>query len=298
MAQFGRLITAMVTPMGASGEVDYAQAKRLARALVGSGSDGLVLSGTTGEAATLSADEKLRLFAEVKDEIGGSAAVIAGTGNYSTQETIRLTQEAARAGADAALLVTPYYNKPSQAGLVAHYTRVAESVSLPLILYNIPSRTSLHMAAETQIALSRLPNIIGTKEGSGRLDEVARIISDAEPGFLVWSGDDEATLPILALGGYGVISVTSHLVGRQMRRMIEAFIAGQVSEAASIHRGLLPLMKALFVTTNPTPVKHALNRLGFAVGGPRLPLVAPSDEDAAKIERELARHVIDLPLPV
>lgn len=298
MARFGRLITAMATPMDASGAVDYAQAKRLARALVASGSEGLVVSGTTGEAPTLSVDEKLRLFAAIKEEVGGSAHVIAGTGTYSTGETVRLTREAERTGVDGALLVTPYYNKPSQTGLLAHYAKVAESTSLPLILYNVPSRTSLHMTADTQIALSRLPNIVGTKEASGRYDEIARIISEAEPGFLVWSGDDETTLPILALGGYGVISVASHLVGRQMREMIERHAAGDVTEAARLHRGLLPLFKALFITTNPVPVKHALNHVGFAVGGPRLPLVGPDGAEAAAIERELARHVIDIPLPV
>lgn len=295
---FGRVITAMVTPMDASGAVNYAQAKRLARALVESGSEGLVVSGTTGESPTLTADEKLRVFAAVKEEIGSDAAVIAGTGNYSTAETLHLTREAERAGVDGALLVVPYYNKPSQAGLVAHFTKIAESTSLPLILYNVPSRTSLHMTADTQIALSRLPNIAGTKEASGRLDEIARIIAEARPGFLVWSGDDESTLPILSLGGYGVVSVASHLVGRQLRTMIERFVAGDVAEAARLHRGLLPLFKSLFITTNPVPVKHALNHVGFAVGGTRLPLVAPAEAEARVIERELARHVIDIPLPV
>lgn len=298
MTQFGRLITAMVTPMDASGGVDYAQAKRLARALVASGSQGLAICGTTGESPTLSPDEKLRLFAAIKDEVGAGATVLAGTGGHNTAEVSHLTREAERTGVDGSLQVTPYYNRPSQAGLVAHFTAIAESTSLPLMLYNVPSRTSVNMTAETQIALSRIPNIIGTKEASGRLDQIAQIISDAEPGFLVWSGDDESTLPILGIGGYGVVSVASHLVGRQIARMIERHAAGDTAEAARIHRGLLPLYKALFITTNPVPVKHALNARGFAVGGTRLPLVGTTAAEAAAIERELERHVIDLPVVV
>ncbi|MSQ61375.1 MAG: 4-hydroxy-tetrahydrodipicolinate synthase [Dehalococcoidia bacterium] len=296
--RFGRLLTAMATPMDSSGAIDYAQAKRLARALVASGSEGLVISGTTGEAPTLTQEEKLRLFAAVKDEVGGQAAVIAGTGNYSTAETVEFTREAERLGVDGALVITPYYNKPSQAGLLAHFTRIAESTALPLILYNVPSRTALNMTADTQIALSRLPNIVGTKDASGMLDQIARIIEESEHGFSVWSGDDEATLPILAIGGWGVISVASHLVGLQIRTMIERFVAGDTAEAARIHRRLLPLVKALFITTSPVPLKHALNHMGFAVGATRLPLVGPEPAEAQVIERELARQTIDLALSV
>lgn len=298
MARFGRMITAMVTPMDSSGAVDYAQAKRLARALVDSGSEGVVVSGTTGESPTLSLDEKLLLFEAIKDELGSDASVIAGTGGYNTEEAVHLTREAERIGVDGSLQVTPYYNKPSQAGLVAHFTRIADATTLPLILYNVPGRTSVDMTAETQVALSRVPNIVGTKEASGRLDKIAQIIGDAEPGFLVWSGDDESTLPILGVGGYGVISVAGHLVGRQIAAMIRRHVAGDVEEAARMHRALLPLFKALFVTTNPVPVKYALNAKGFPVGETRLPLVGPSDAEARAIDHELQRHAIDLPLPV
>ena len=296
--RFGRLLTAMATPMDASGAIDYAQARRLARALVASGSEGLVISGTTGEAPTLTHEEKLRLFTAVKDEVGGRAAVIAGTGNYSTAETVELTREAERLGVDGALVITPYYNKPSQAGLLAHFTAIAESTALPLILYNVPSRTALNMTADTQIALSRIPNIVGAKDASGLLDQIARIIEESEPGFGVWSGDDETTLPVLAIGGWGVVSVASHLVGLQIRTMIERFLAGDTAEAARLHRRLLPLIKALFITTSPAPLKHALNHVGFAVGGTRLPLVGPELAQAEVIERELARQTIDLALPV
>ena len=292
MKELGRLLTAMVTPFDERGEVDYEQAKRLALALLGSGSDGLVVSGTTGESPTLSKEEKLRLFAEVKSAIGDRGSVVAGTGSYNTAESIELTKEAERAGADAILLVVPYYNKPTQDGLFQHFRAIAGGTSLPCILYNVPSRTVTSLAAETVIKLSEVENIAGVKEASGNLDQITKIIEGTDEGFLVYSGNDSDTLPIMALGGYGVISVASHLVGSQIREMIESFISGDNVRAAGIHRHLLPLINALFIVSNPVPVKYALNKTGFPVGKPRLPLTEPDERSASQIEATLKNYKI------
>jgi 4-hydroxy-tetrahydrodipicolinate synthase len=298
MAEIGRLLTAMATPFDRDGQVDFAQAGRLAQALLDSGSDGLVVAGTTGEAPTLTVKEKWRLFAEVRKATGGRGAVVAGTGNYNTAESIELTREAERIGVDAVLLTVPYYNKPTQEGLFRHFEAIARSTSLPCILYNVPSRTITDMSAETTLRLSRIPNIIGIKEASGNLAQIANIIQGARSDFRVWSGNDEDTLPILAIGGYGVVSVASHLVGGQIQRMIAAFLDGRADEAAEIHRRLLPLVKSLFLIGNPSPLKYALNRVGFEVGTPRLPLVEPDEPVAAKIREALAAQRIDLPVAV
>jgi len=296
MKELGRLLTAMVTPFDDRGEVDYGQAKKLALALLNSGSDGLVVVGTTGESPTLVREEELRLFTEVKSAVGERGAVVAGTGSNSTAEAMEATKEAERTGVDACLLVVPYYNKPTQEGLYQHFATIAGSTSLPCILYNVPSRTVTSLSAETVIKLSHIDNIIGVKEASGNLDQVSRIISGAREGFLVWSGNDGDTLPILTLGGYGVISVASHLVGNQIREMIDSFVRGEVGEAASIHRRLLPLVNTLFIVSNPIPVKYALNHLGFRVGKPRLPLTQPDDKSAALIKETLKNYKIDLPV--
>ncbi|TET25784.1 MAG: 4-hydroxy-tetrahydrodipicolinate synthase [Dehalococcoidia bacterium] len=296
MKEVGRLLTAMVTPFDEGGKVDYEQAKRLALALLNSGSDGLVISGTTGESPTLSRQEKLRLFGEIKSAVGDKGAVIAGSGSYNTAESLELTKEAERAGVDACLLVVPYYNKPSQDGLYQHFKTIARGVNLPCILYNVPSRTITSLSAETTVKLSRVDNIIGTKEASGNLGQIARIISNARDGFIVWSGNDGDTLPILALGGYGVISVASHLVGNQIKGMMDSFFSGKMKEAATTHRHLLPLINALFIASNPTPLKYALNFIGFNVGQPRLPLTEPDEKAAAIIRETLKNYHIDLPL--
>lgn len=296
MERLGRLITAMVTPFDDSGEVDLGQAKRLTLALLKSGSEGLVVSGTTGESPTLSKEEKLRLFAEVKSAVGNQGRVIAGCGNNNTRESIRLTMEAEKVGVDAILLVVPYYNKPMQEGLFQHFKAIAESTSLPCILYNVPSRTVTSLSVETTIRLSQIDNIVGIKEASGNLEQVAKIIQGTGKDFLVWSGNDTDTLPILALGGYGVISVASHLVGDQIRRMIEEFLGTKTQEAAVIHRDLLPLINALFIISNPIPVKYALNYIGFPVGKPRLPLTEPDEKSKAVIEATLKNYRLDLPV--
>ena len=296
MAEIGRLITAMVTPFDDQGEVDYEQAKALAKALVASGSDGVLVSGTTGESPTLTDEEKLRLWAEVKDALGESGAVIAGTGNYSTAESIELSKEAEQQGVDGILLVVPYYNKPPQEGLYQHFKAIAESVNLPCMLYNVTSRTSLNMTDETTIRLSHIDNIVGIKEAGSDMDQITRIIDGAKEGFRVWSGNDNETYYMMATGGYGVVSVASHLVGNQISQMMGYLLEGDVENAAAEHRRLLPLFKVLFVVSNPIPVKYSLNQVGFSVGQPRLPLVPPDEASANRIRSVLANYDIDLPV--
>jgi len=291
----GRLLTAMVTPFNEKGDVDYDQARKLALALLNSGSEGLVVVGTTGESPTLVRDEELRLFAEVKSAVGDRGAVIAGTGSNSTAEAVAATRGAEEAGVDGCLLVVPYYNKPTQEGLYQHFKTIAESTSLPCILYNVPSRTVTSLSAETTIRLSHIDNIIGVKEASGNMEQVAKIISGTR-NFRIWSGNDTDTLLILALGGYGVISVAAHLVGKQINEMIYSFVNGETEKAAEIHRRLLPLVNALFVVSNPIPVKYAVNQVGFNVGRPRLPLTEPDEKTAALIRNALKDYQIDLPV--
>ena len=296
MKKLGRLLTAMVTPFNEEGAVDYEQAKKLALALLDSGSEGMVVVGTTGESPTLVREEELRLFSEVKSVVGDRGVVVAGTGSNSTAEAMEATKEAEQTGVDACLLVVPYYNKPTQEGLYQHFKTIAESTSLPCILYNVPSRTVTGLSAETVIRLSQIENIIGIKEASGNLEHVSATITNSREGFLVWSGNDSDTLPILALDGYGVISVASHIVGRQISDIIYNFINGKVHEAAAIHRNLMPLINALFVISNPIPVKYALNYIGFNVGKPRLPLTEPDEKTAALIRDTLKNYKIDLPV--
>ena len=297
MKELGRLITAMVTPFDEQGRVDYEQAKRLAKALLDSGSDGVLLSGTTGESPTLSTEEKLRLFAEVKGAVGDRGAIIAGTGTYNTAESIELSKEAEREGVDGLLLVVPYYNKPPQEGLYQHFKAIAGNVNLPCILYNVTSRTSLNMTHDTTIRLSEIDNIVGIKEAGSDMDQITRIIDGAKPGFLVWSGNDNETFYIMATGGYGVVSVASHLVGTQIKQMMGLLLEGDVEGAAAEHRRLLPLFKVLFVVSNPIPVRHSLNRVGFNVGQSRLPLVPLDAKSAAQVEEALQRYDIDVPVP-
>ena len=297
MAELGRLLTAMVTPFDEKGEVDYDQAKRLASALLDSGSDGLVVTGTTGESPTLTSEEKVRLWSEVKSEIKDRGTVVAGAGTYSTAESVELAREAEKVGVDGILLVVPYYNKPPQAGLCEHFKVIASSTALPCIVYNVPSRTVTNTTADTIIKLSQIDNIVGIKEASGNFDQIAKIISGSREEFLVWSGNDGDTLPILALGGYGVVSVASHLVGAQIREMIQSFVGGNTDGAARIHRHLLPLVNSLFAVSNPIPLKYAMRMVGFDVGGTRLPLVEPDEETGAAILETLKNYRIDLPVP-
>ncbi len=296
MKRLGRLLTAMVTPFNEEGAVDYQQARKLALALLDSGSEGVVVAATTGEAPTLTWEEEMRLFAEVKSAVGNRGNVIAYTGSNSTAEAVEATKKAEKTGVDACLSVVPYYNRPNQEGIYQHFKAIAESTSLPIIMYNIPSRVVVNMEPETIARLSKIDNIIGVKEASGNMEHVAKTLNGAREGFLIWSGNDNDTFPIMALGGYGVIGVTTHLVGKQYKKMMDLILAGKIVEAAAIHRSLVPLVNAMFISTNPAPVKYALNYLGFKVGKPRLPLVEPDEKAAAIIRETLKKYKIDLPV--
>ncbi|MDX2242702.1 MAG: 4-hydroxy-tetrahydrodipicolinate synthase [Leptolyngbyaceae cyanobacterium bins.302] len=276
---FGRVITAMVTPFNPNGEVNYEVAEKLANHLVESGSDALVVCGTTGESPTLTWSEEHDLFRVIQQAVAGKAKIIAGTGSNSTREAIEATQKAAKLGIDGTLQVVPYYNKPPQSGLYQHFKAIADAVSdLPLMLYNVPGRTGQNLSPETVLRLAEISNIVAIKEASGSLDQVSHIRSLAPPDFSIYSGDDSLTLPMLAIGAQGVVSVASHLVGSQLQQMVQAFFQGDVSLALHLHLQLLPLFKALFITANPIPVKAALQLQGWQVGSTRLPLSEASTE--------------------
>lgn len=296
--EIGRLITAMVTPFDADGQVDYEQAKRLALALLDSGTDGLVITGTTGEGPALSMEEKARLYGEIKDAIGPRGAVIAGTSDNNTAASIELSQEAERVGADALLLTVPAYNKPPQEGLYQHFRALAESTNLPGMLYNVPSRTSLNMTSDTTVRLSEIENIVGIKEASSDPVQIAKVIRDTSDDFRVWSGNDDETFSIMSMGGYGVVSVAAHLIGDQIKQMIGLTLEGDIEAAGAEHLRLLDMFKGLFIVSNPIPVKYGLNRAGMNVGDPRLPLVPPDERTAAQIDELLGRYDIDIAAPV
>jgi len=281
MAEIGRLLTAMVTPFDEDGSVSYETAQRLARQLCDDGSDGVIIAGTTGESPTLSDDEKVELVRQVREAIPDKN-VVAGTGTYDTHHSVRLSARAIAAGADALLCVVPYYNKPPQEGMYQHFREIAKAG--PVIMYNIQARTGVNMTAATTLRCAELPGVIGVKEASGDIDQMGFVCSGAPPGFKVWSGDDSFTLPLLAVGGYGVICVVSHIAGFSMKAMIEAHLAGRNEEARRIHLGLLPLIKALMTTaSNPVPVKGVLNALGFPAGPFRLPLVPLPQADLDRV---------------
>ncbi|OPZ51229.1 MAG: 4-hydroxy-tetrahydrodipicolinate synthase [Firmicutes bacterium ADurb.BinA052] len=284
--KLARVLTAMVTPFAEDLSVDYPKARALARRLVQSGSDGLVVSGTTGESPTLSHEEKLKLFEVVLDEVGGEAVVFAGTGTNDTRASINMTRDAERVGVHGAMLVTPYYNKPPQAGLYRHFAEVAEATGLPLLIYNVPGRTSVNLAADTMARLARdFDNIVAVKEASGVLEQVAEIRSKAPDDFIIYSGDDNMTIPIMSVGGDGIVSVASHVAGLAIQEMIAAFGAGDTAHAGALHRRLLPLFKVIFVTTNPIPVKAALALAGFDVGPLRPPLIEATEAERAQIRK-------------
>ena len=296
MNNIGRLLTAMVTPFDQEGNVDFQRASKLSKALVKSGSDGLVIGGTTGEAPTLSYDEKLQLFSIVKESVGPEISVIAGTTDNNTQVSIDLSKDAEKLGVDGLLLTVPAYNKPTQEGLYKHFVKIADSVNIPGILYNVPSRTSLNMEAETTLRLSSIENIIGVKEASSDLDQVTEIISNAPEGFKVWSGNDNETFLIMMLGGDGVVSVASNIIGTQVKSMMGLILEGEVEKASSLHKKLLPLFNALFWVTNPIPIKYALNKKGFPVGDLRLPMVMPDkiSDSGVKLDEILDNYNIDV----
>ena len=286
----------MVTPFDEEGHVHYAQAKRLAQALVASGSDGVVVAGSTGEGPALSEDEKIRLFADVKEALGDEAAVVAGTTDSNFRRSVELSKEAERVGADALLLTVPAYSKPTQEGLYQHFKAIAESTSLPGILYNVPSRTSLNMTAETTLRLAQIDSIIGVKEASSDAYQITRVIDCAPSGFRVWSGNDDETFSIMCVGGYGIISVAAHLVGRQIKGMIQMLLDGSLESAVAEHRRLLSLFKGLFVVSNPIPVKYCVNLAGFNAGKPRLPLNEPDDKTATFLKELVSAYHMDLPV--
>lgn len=272
---FGRIITAMVTPFDAEGALDLATAARLADHLVNTGSDGVLVCGTTGESPTLSWQEQDELLREVKTAVGARAMVLAGTGSNCTEEAVAASRRALALGADGALLVVPYYNKPPQAGLEAHFRTIAGAVpDLPLMLYNIPSRTGCSLLPETVSRLLNCSNVRAFKAASGTVEEVTNLRAACGPSLAVYSGDDTLTLPMLSLGAVGVVSVVSHLEGLRLRAMIQSHLTGQAAVALAQHDQLLPLMRALFLQPNPIPVKAALELRGWSVGAPRLPLVS------------------------
>jgi 4-hydroxy-tetrahydrodipicolinate synthase len=281
MSEIGQLLTAMITPFKQDGSVDYEAAEKLAAMLVADGSDGVVVSGTTGEAPALSDDEKVELFKAIKTAIPGKN-VVAGTGSNDTHHSVKLSERAMKAGADALLAVVPYYNKPPQEGMYQHFKAISEVG--PTIMYNIQGRTAVNMTAVTTLRCAELPGIIGVKEASGDLDQIGFICAGKPASFKVWSGDDSWTLPVLAAGGYGVICVVSHIAGRSMKNLIEAYTRAENNVARDIHLGLLPVIKALMTTAaNPVPIKSVLNAMGFQAGPFRLPLVPLTDEQLKSV---------------
>lgn len=285
---FGRIMTAMITPFTAAGEVDYAEVKKLAVHLVEHGNDSLVVCGTTAETPTLSHEEKIKIVQTVQEAVGDKAKIIVGTGTNNTRTTIEASQEMAALGVDALLIVAPYYNKPSQEGLYQHFKAVAESVELPIILYNIPGRCGINMEAATIARLAEIPNIVGVKEASGNLEQMSKIRKLTAPDFLLYSGDDSLTLPLLSIGGNGVISVAAHAVGDEMKAMVDAYFNGQVAEATALHLKLYDFMKAIFVTSNPVPIKYVLSEMGIISNATvRLPLVEANEQEKAVVNKAM-----------
>jgi 4-hydroxy-tetrahydrodipicolinate synthase len=284
MMNFGQVLTAMVTPFDQNGEVDFNATRILVDYLIENGTDGIVVAGTTGESPTLTTEEKVALFKLVVDAVNGRVPVIAGTGSNNTRASISLTKLAEETGVDGIMLVAPYYNKPSQEGMYQHFKAIAESTPLPIMLYNIPGRSVVNLSVETIVRLSQIPNIVALKEASGNLDAMAEIISQAPSDFTLYSGDDGLALPVLAIGGAGVVSVASHVIGNEIQEMINHFKNGNVQDAASAHRRLLPIMRALFTAPNPAPVKAALNMNGVNVGGLRLPLLPLTTEEQRTLQ--------------
>nr|WP_102348539.1 4-hydroxy-tetrahydrodipicolinate synthase [Bacillus sp. Marseille-P3661] len=287
MMNFGRVLTAMVTPFDQKGDVDTQKVQELVNYLIANGTEGIVVAGTTGESPTLTTDEKLALFQQVVEVANGRVPVIAGTGSNNTRASIELTKKAEKIGVNGIMLVVPYYNKPSQEGLYQHFKAISAETSLPVMLYNIPGRSSVNMTPETIIRLSQIDNIVCVKEASGNLDAMAQIIEQTDESFSLYSGDDSMTIPTLAIGGMGVVSVASHVIGNEMQSMVSAFLNGNHVEASKMHRKLLPIMKALFAAPSPSPVKAALNLKGIEVGSVRLPLVPLNDLELAALEKEL-----------
>jgi|TARA_B110000438_G_scaffold88942_1_gene88418 4-hydroxy-tetrahydrodipicolinate synthase len=294
MKDLGRLITAMVTPFKDNGEVDFDRAKEFALELVRTGSDGLLIGGTTGESPSMNEDEKLKLFKSVKDAVQDTANVIAGTTDNNTIASIDLSKKAEKLGVDAILLTVPAYNKPTQEGLYRHFKKISESVTIPGILYNVPSRTSLNMDADTTLKLANIDNIVGVKEASSDPDQITNIISESPEDFKVWSGNDNETFSIMSTGGYGVVSVASNIIGSQVKKMISYILDGQTELAANEHKRLLLFFNSIFWVTNPIPIRYALNRSGFNIGPPRLPMVEAPEDFKKKFDPVMDSYKMDI----
>ncbi|MCM3667769.1 4-hydroxy-tetrahydrodipicolinate synthase [Mesobacillus maritimus] len=283
MVQFGRISTAMVTPFDSKGHVDFTKTTQLVNHLINNGTESIVVAGTTGESPTLTKEEKIALFSHVVKVADKRVPVIAGTGSNNTYASIELTKKAASLGVDAIMVVAPYYNKPNQEGLYQHFKAVAESTDLPVMLYNIPGRSVVNVQPETIIRLAEVPNIVCVKEASGDLNAVTKIIANTPDDFIVYSGDDGLALPLLSVGGHGVVSVASHIIGNEMQEMVKAYLEGEVQKAAKFHQQLLPIMQGLFKAPSPAPVKTALQLIGLDVGSVRLPLVPLNEQERAEI---------------
>ncbi len=284
---WGRLLTAMLTPFHADGSVHYEEAARIAKYLVDEQkNDGLVVSGTTGESPTLTEDEKLRLLETTLGAVGDRAAVLFGAGTYDTTESIVMTREAERRGAHGIMLVNPYYNRPGQAGLHAHFSTIARETKLPVLIYNIQPRTSINLETPTLLQLADIPNIVAVKEASGNIGQISDVCGSVPEGFRVYSGDDGLALPVLSLGGHGVVSVAGHVVGREIQEMLAAF-PSDPALARRIHHRLQPVVKAIFSAPSPVPVKYALSRRKFDCARVRLPLVELNEDEKRTVDRAL-----------
>lgn len=292
--EWGRVITAMVTPLDSQLNVDFGQAGKLARRLIDSGTDTILVGGTTGESPTLTDNERVRLVEAVLDAIGDKAPVIAGTGTNSTAASVALTKQAEALGAHGAMLVAPYYNKPPQNGLYAHFRTVAEATRLPVMVYNVPGRTSVNITPETMGRLAEIENIVALKEAGGSADQASEMVRAVRGKLRVYSGDDSLTLPMMAVGAYGVVSVVSNVAGRLVADMVKAFAAGETARATELHLQLLPLFKGLFLTTNPIPVKAALRLQGFDAGGLRLPLIEATEEQIAAVRQAMVEAGVEV----
>lgn len=290
---FGRVLTAMVTPFDAQGEIDYENTGKLIDHLIQNGTDAIVVAGTTGECPTLSTAEKIELFSFAVEYADGRIPVIAGTGSNNTRESVALTIEAENCGVDGVMLVTPYYNKPSQEGMYQHFKAIAENTTLPVMLYNVPGRTASTLQADTVIRLANdIENITCLKDASGDLEAITKVVSETSDDFFLYSGEDAIILPTLAVGGVGVVSVASHIVGLDMQAMIQAYEIGRVKKAAQIHQELLPTCQAIFSAPSPTPLKAVLNANGVNVGSVRLPLVPLNDEERKDLFKKLHLKVV------
>lgn len=289
---FGRVGTAMVTPFDVNGNIDFDRATDLVNYLLDNGTDSLIVAGTTGESPTLTTEEKVALYRHVVEVVNGRVPVVAGTGSNNTRASIELTKKAEKAGATAVMLVAPYYNKPDQDGLYEHFKAIATETNLPVMIYNIPGRCSINISVDTIIKLSKVKNIVAVKEASGDLNAMAEIISLTDDDFYLYTGDDSNTLPVLSIGGRGVISVASHIIGNEMQELISLFENGDVKKAALLHRRLLPIMKGLFIGPNPVPLKYALQAKGIDTGSVRLPLV-PLQKEKQLIIDDLLKKILN-----